>query len=206
MLSLLSRPPVVRRVLLRSPAELTSIIHVRDSALVVVLAGCSTPADLALTEALRERGNVVVFAPFEPGERWTVHRWQPTSGWRGRYLEWVAARIEVETLLEPTALGELLEREDPKEVLFSTPRDLLALCRYVHEHGERKLARQLKKTGWADAADGACHIFLQDIQGSRTDVDLRWLRAEGGRAVRALVEMRFDEMAFPMTGGLDSPD
>lgn len=201
-----ARPAQVRRVTLRSPTEIGSATMGKAEVLIVVIGGFSTTDDLAAIERLRERGNVVVLAPFEPGDGWNVGIWCPEAGWRRKLVSWAHARIDTsasETLLDPDLLADLLDRADPDEGVFATPGDVLSLCSYAHEAGRRELTKRFKAVAWAEAADKVCAEMMRRGCGGRDDVDAGWLRAQGARAARALTEVRFANVGTRLSGGLE---
>ncbi len=202
-------PPVlVRRVTLKSASEISQIpMEKKDEVLIVVIGGFSSSEsdDWTAIEQLRERGNVVVLAPFEPGDGWEVSFWCPEDGWRNKLISWVYERITTctcETLLEPDLLANLLDQNDHNKMIFSTPSDVLSLCSYAHKTGRIELKKRFNAADWAEAADTMCTAMIHGACVDQNDVDTRWLRALGAQAMRELAQARFANLDVPLSGGL----
>ncbi len=102
-----------------------------------------------LTSSQQERRKSELTHPngFGGFKRWT---WKLSPDWRLKLLDWVGARLErhhPDPLFSVEDAQKWLVRFDPQSVWFSTPSDLLQLCRLMNVMEPRKLPIPSDKDG-----------------------------------------------------------
>lgn len=155
--------------------------------------------EVALKELSRMQAHVCVLAPFSRHvvrgagrSQWRDVSWTPNGQWRERLAKWVHARLPKPDDLDVEDVMLFLQGIDPREDLFTTPGDVLAVAARAYRGG--------LPTGSSALRELARESLGRLFSGNESS----WVRTFGVAAVEALVEARLvatDHLAEPLLLG-----